>query len=66
MLTVFVAPVPEAVTPAPVKLTVVAAVASDEPSSWTVRDDPPPPVPPETSVSTPASSLEYRSPSAFA
>ena len=41
---VFVAPLPDAVTPAPTKLNVVAEVERDDPSSCTVIADPPPPV----------------------
>ena len=37
------APVPDAVTPAPTKLIVPAAVDNDEPSSCTVIAEPPPP-----------------------
>ena len=37
---VLVAPVPEAVTPAPTKLSVVAAVDNEEPSSCTVNELP--------------------------
>jgi hypothetical protein len=42
MSIVFVAPEPEAVTPDPVKLSVVAVVVSGLPSSWTVTPAPPP------------------------
>src|SRR6185369_8842778 len=47
---VFVAPVPDAVTPAPTKSRVVAAVERGTPSSATVRLAPPPPLPPPEMV----------------
>ena len=43
MVIVLVAPVPEAVTPAPTKLSVSAAVVKSDPSSCTVIALPPPP-----------------------
>ena len=47
MVTVLVPPVPDAVTPAPTKLIAVAELVRAEPSSWTIRVEPPPP-PPDT------------------
>ena len=44
---VLVAPVPEAVTPAPTKLSVVAVVDNELPSSCTIIPDIPPPPPPD-------------------
>ena len=42
ILIVFVEPVPEAVTPEPVKFKVVASVVRVDPSSWIVKELPPP------------------------